>query len=260
MSAVSCSRLCRGVSTGNLDWLQCHCGLSCSKGWMGLELQMPSPGLLLRHRQWLVIILHPEDQTCQSGVPGLQTDDPQRPSDVPEGWMNLGILHVPVHPSKGLPHQNPAPEMLHLSTFLQRWTLKTKSRTERYPTRKMMRAPRRKCQLFSTSCSDRLWLHPKAFTRSTLPSLAGLPGHHWWILERRGRQTEFPGWINHLWSTPWRLQHVSSRASRTMRMWRRQLCQRSLTPAPRLSNICLSNRYFLENLIGLRSIGIPNIS
>ena len=71
--------------------------------WTGVWLQTPSPGLLFRHRRVHMIILHLEDQRLQSDVPGLQTDDPGCPSDVPEGWMNLEIPHVLNLPSEGRP-------------------------------------------------------------------------------------------------------------------------------------------------------------
>ena len=90
---------------------------------------MPSPCPMFRHRRLHMIILHLEDQRLQSGVPGLQTDDPGRPSDVPEWWMNLEIPHVLDLPLEGLPPQNLAPGILLQSTFLHLWTLRTKSRT-----------------------------------------------------------------------------------------------------------------------------------
>ena len=112
MSAVSCSRLFRGTSTRQPYWTSCQCGLSCNEAWTGVWLETPSPGPLFRHRQLLMIILHLEDQRLQSGVPGLQTDNPRRPSNVPEGWMNPEIPHVLDLPLEGLPPQNLAPGIL----------------------------------------------------------------------------------------------------------------------------------------------------
>ena len=131
MSAVSFSCLCWWESTRKRFWTS-QCGLSCNVGWMGVWLQTPSPGPLFRHRRRHMIIPHPEDQRLQSGVPGLQTDDPGHPSDEPEGWMNLKILHVLDLPSEGLLPQNLVPEILLQSTFLQPWTLKTQSQGQDY--------------------------------------------------------------------------------------------------------------------------------
>ena len=181
MSAVSCSRLFREKSTRQPYWILCQCGLTCNEGWTGVWLQTPSPGPLIRHRWLHMIILRLEDQRLQPGVPGLQTDDPGRPSDVPEGWMNPEIPHVLDPPLEGRPPQNLAPGILHQSTLLQLWTLKTKSRTGLSLTRKMMRDLWRKSQQLNTSCFARLWHHLRARSRLTLPSLPGLPGRLWWI-------------------------------------------------------------------------------
>ena len=181
MSAVSCSRLFWETSTRQPYWTSCQCRLSCNEGWTGVWLQTPSPGPLIRHQRLHMIILHLEDQRLQSGVPGLQTDDSGCPSDVPEGWMNPKIPRVLFLPLEGRPPQNLAPGILPQSTFLQLWTLKTKSRTDLSLTRKMSRDLRIKSQQLNTSCFTRLWRHLRARSRLTLPSLAGLPESLWWI-------------------------------------------------------------------------------
>ena len=179
MSAVWCFHLCRETST---RLTSCQCGLSWNEGWTRVwQFQIPNPGPLTRHRRPDRIILHLEELGLQSGVPGLQTDDLGLQSGMPEGWTSPETPLVRDLPLEDLLPQNLAPGMLHQSTFLQPWTRKRKSRTGLSLKMKVTRDLRRKSQQHNTSCSARLWLHLRARSRLTLRSLAGLPGHLWWI-------------------------------------------------------------------------------
>ena len=137
------------------------------------------PGPLSRHRWLLMIILHLEDQ--DSRTPDRWPRTLVRRARGMEGWMNPEVPRVLVLPFEGPPPENLALGILLQSTFLQLWTLKTKSRTGLSRTRKMTRDLRRKSQWLSTSCFARLWRLLRARSRLTPPSLAGLPGRHWWI-------------------------------------------------------------------------------
>ena len=109
----------------------------------------------------------PERRPRTSDGPGLLWEEPG-------GWTTRGSLFGHVLQLQGLHQSIHLPEMPLLWISLRLWILRTRSRRDPFPTKKMKTAITRRSQQHSISCSDKLLRLPRDRSKSTLPRHAGV--------------------------------------------------------------------------------------
>ena len=148
----------------------------------GMPVPEPSPGPLFRH-------LHPEMTRLLPEGLGLQWDGPG-------GWTSPGFRPGPGLPSEDHHLQNLLPGMLLQSISQPPLTQPRTWKTSLSLMKTMTRDPRGKCQQHNIDSFAKLSLRLRALSRSTQPSLAGLPGRRFWIWGKLKWQTESHGWTS----------------------------------------------------------------